>query len=171
MSRIKKTLSGPVNRITAEETFAELALANAKHDQLLAIKNKEIALIEEKYKNDIEQLQQQQKIAFEVLQLYAENNRDEFKDKKSIKFQHGVLGFRTGAPKLKTRKGYTWNSVTNLLKEFLPDYIRKTEEPAKDKLLSERNNPDIKQFFDKVGIYVDQDETFYVDPKKTLINN
>jgi len=170
MSRTKKTLSGPVNRTAAEEIFADFTLANAKHNQLLALKNKEIFLIEQKYQDEIEQLQEQQKTAFEALQIYAESHRDEFKGKKSIEFLYGVLGFRTGTPKLKTRKGYTWDSVTNLLKVFLPDYVRKIEEPAKDRLLSDRNTPEVKQLFDRVGIFVDQDETFFVDPKKVLVN-
>ncbi|WP_028978960.1 host-nuclease inhibitor Gam family protein [Sporocytophaga myxococcoides] len=168
MTRIKKTLSGPVNRTAAEEIFADFALASTRHNQLLAKKNEEISFIEKKYKEEIQQLQEQQKIAFEALHSYAESHREEFKGKKSIKFQDGVLGFRTGAPKLKTRKGYTWSSVTNLLKEFLPDYIRKIEEPAKDRLLADRNDPEVKQMFDKIGIFVDQDETFYINTKKGL---
>ena len=79
---------------------------------------------------------------------------------------HGVIGFRTGTPKLKTLKGFTWGAVTNLLKEFLPAYVRVTEEPAKDKLLADRDNEEVSGMFTRVGIAVAQDETFYVEPKK-----
>jgi phage host-nuclease inhibitor protein Gam len=79
---------------------------------------------------------------------------------------HGVIGFRTGTPKLKTLKGFTWGAVTNLLKEFLPSYVRVSEEPAKDRLLADREVPETASLFPKVGIFVDQDETFYVEPKK-----
>lgn len=52
---------------------------------------------------------------------------------------HGVIGFRTGTPKLKTLKGFTWASALQLVKEFLPGYVRQTEEIAKDKLLADRD--------------------------------
>ena len=89
---------------------------------------------------------------------------------------HGVIGFRTGTPKLKTLKGFTWASALQLVKEFLPSYVRKTEDVAKDKLLADRDmEVKVKDGEDKVklshemarcGIQVVQDETFYVEPKK-----
>lgn len=79
---------------------------------------------------------------------------------------HGILGFRTGTPKLKTRKGFTWAAVLELLKEFNPAYIRTTDEVAKDKLLADRDNEQMPDLMQKVGVMVDQDETFFVEPKK-----
>ncbi|MFK8296741.1 host-nuclease inhibitor Gam family protein [Capnocytophaga canimorsus] len=61
---------------------------------------------------------------------------------------------------------FTWGAVTNLLKEFLPSYVRTVEEPAKDKLLADRDNEEVNTLFGKVGISVVQDETFFVEPKK-----
>ena len=75
------------------------------------------------------------------------------------------MGFRTGTPKLKTLKGFTWPSVVNLLKEFLPDYVRTTDEAAKDRLLADREVEEVRELFPRVGITVVQDETFYVEPK------
>lgn len=57
-------------------------------------------------------------------------------------------------------------SVTNMVKEFLPEYIRTTEELAKDKLLADRDKEDVMELFPKCGVMVVQDETFYVEPKK-----
>ena len=79
---------------------------------------------------------------------------------------HGVFGFRTGTPKLKNLKGFTWAAVTNLCKELLPSYIRISEELAKDKLLADRDKEDVMELFPKCGVMVVQDETFYVEPKK-----
>ena len=104
----------------------------------------------------------------EILKItsYALANKDSlFVKKKSLDSLHGTIGFRTGTPKLKTLKGFTWNTVTNLLKEFLPAYVRIAEEPAKDKLLTERNNEQIADFFPKIGVVVTQDETFFVEVK------
>jgi hypothetical protein len=87
-----------------------------------------------------------------------------------------VIGFRTGTPKLKTLKGFTWASALQLVKEFLPGYVRKTEEVAKDKLLADRDmevkvkdgEGEVKLSHEmaRCGIQVVQDETFYVEPKK-----
>jgi hypothetical protein len=74
-----------------------------------------------------------------------------------------------GTPKLKLRKGFTWGAVTNLLKEFLPGYIRVSEEPAKDKLLADRDDIEVNSQFSKIGIFIDQDETFFVEPKKEIV--
>ena len=116
---------------------------------------------------EIAKFQQQKDDALEVMQTFATENRDElFSKKKSMETAHGVLGFRTGTPKLKTRKGFTWAAVLELLKEFNPAYVRTSEEVAKDKLLADRENEDMPELMQKVGIKVEQDETFFVEPKK-----
>ena len=168
MSKMKKTLLGSIDRTGAEEAFAEFAIADAKEVQLRAKMDVQITAIRDKYQNELTELQLQKEDAFAKLHNYAENNREDFGNKKSIDFTHGILGFRTGTPKLKTLKGFTWNSTTNLIKEFLPSYIRITEEPAKDRLLSDRDDPEVKTKLSKVGLYVDQDESFFVEPKKEV---
>ena len=57
-------------------------------------------------------------------------------------------------------------AVLELLKEFNPAYVRTSEEVAKDKLLADRENEDMPELMQKVGIKVEQDETFFVEPKK-----
>lgn len=121
--------------------------------------------------------------AFDVLQSFATENQAElFTKKKSLEMAHGTIGFRTGTPKLKTLKGFTWASALQLAKKFLPfTYIRQTEEIAKDKLLADREMDEIavydtptgdprivsmKEALAVCGIQVVQDETFYVEPKK-----
>lgn len=82
---------------------------------------------------------------------------------------HGVFGFRTGTPKLKNLKDFTWAAVTNLCKELLPSYIRISEELAKDKLLADRELPKVAEYFPKIGVQVVQEETFYVEPKRKVM--
>jgi phage host-nuclease inhibitor protein Gam len=95
---------------------------------------------------------------------------------------HGTIGFRTGTPKLKTLKGFTWASALELAKRFLPmTYIRQTEEIAKDRLLADRDLKEVAVYDTPTGdlrtatmieamavcgIQVVQDEAFYVEPKK-----
>lgn len=169
--RTKKTLIEKVDKAAAEEAFAEFAIADAKQKQITAKMDVEITKIRDRYTEELQKLSDVKDDNFEILKVYAETNRDQFGSKKSMELTHGLIGFRTGTPKLKTRKGFTWNSVTNLLKEFLPDYLRVTEEPAKDMLLANREVPEVAALFPRCGIMVDQDETFFVDPKKEELTN
>ncbi|MGH2645262.1 MAG: host-nuclease inhibitor Gam family protein [Chitinophagaceae bacterium] len=169
-TRVKKQIiTGMITREMADDAFAEYADSDAWQQKLTAQMDVQITKIREKYSDELQILQEVKDAAFEQMQAYATDNRDQFGNRKSMEFSHGVLGFRTGTPKLKTKKGFTWPSVTNLLKTFLPAYVRISEEPAKDRLLADREDPAVSQLFDKVGIYIDQDESFYVELKKEEI--
>ena len=89
-----------------------------------------------------------------------------FSKRRSMETTHGVIGFRTGNPQLKPRRGFTWAAALELVREFLPSYIRTEEAIAKDKLLADRENEEIAPLMEKCGIIVGQAETFYVEPKK-----
>jgi phage host-nuclease inhibitor protein Gam len=165
-TRTKKVIHNGITKDDAENAFASFAKADARQQEITAKMDLQITNIRQKYADELSELQEQKDEAFEQLQSFAENNRDEFGKKKSLDFQHGILGFRTGTPKLKTLKGFTWASVLGLLKVHLPSYVRTIEEPAKDRLLADREEPETLKRFKDIGIYVDQDETFFVEPKK-----
>ena len=145
MARTKKTVVSGITREQAEQAFADFAAADAKVQNLTSKMDIEMTRIREKYADQLEEL---------------------FSKRKSLESAHGVFGFRTGTPKLKNLKGFTWAAVTNICKELLPQYIRTTDELAKDKLLADRDNPEVAEFFPKIGVQVVQEETFYVEPKK-----
>lgn len=167
MAREKKTVHTGVSTEQMETAFGDYAVADAKLQKINATIDVQVTNIREKYADEISRLSDTKEKAFDVMQAFALENKDElFAKKKSLESVHGVIGFRTGTPKLKTLKGFTWGAVTNLLKEFLPAYVRTTEEPAKDKLLADRDDEKTAALFTKVGITVVQDETFYVEPKK-----
>lgn len=166
-TREKKVIVANISREQFENAFAEYAAADARFQQVTAKMDVDITRIREKYQDQLAQLQDQKDKAFETMQVFALENKDEvFAKRKSIETVHGLAGFRTGTPKLKTLKGFTWGAVTNLLKEFLPGYVRISEEPAKDKLLADRDNEEVAAQFQRVGIEVVQDETFFVEPRK-----
>ena len=48
----------------------------------------------------------------------------------------------------------------------MPQYIRTSEELAKDRLLADRDNPEMAEYFLKIGVQVVQEEKFYVETKK-----
>ena len=167
MARVKKTVVAGVTREQMEEAFGRFASADAEVQGINAEMDKQFVAIREKNADRLAELEQQKKEAFEVMQVYATENREElFSKRKSIETTHGTFGFRTGMPKLKTKKGFTWAAVLELLKKFGKDYVRTVEEPAKDKLLANRDNEECQQLMEDCGIIVDQGETFFVEPKK-----
>ena len=166
-TRSKKVVVTGVTREQMEEAFGVFAFADAKVQGINAKMDVDITKIRERHADELAKFQTQKEEAFDVMQTYATENREElFAKKKSMETAHGILGFRTGTPKLKTRKGFTWAAVLELLKQFDPGYIRTSEEVAKDKLLADRDLEEMPELMQKVGITVDQDETFYVEPKK-----
>lgn len=167
MANRKKTVvvSG-VTREAADEAFANYAKSNAQIEKINAEIELQCAKFRDVYAEQLATLDKEREDAFKTLQVYATENKDElFKKKKSLEMLHGVIGFRTGTPKLKTAKGFTWASVLILMKEKMQKYIRTTEEIAKDRLLADREEEGMAAQMAGVGIVVAQDETFYVEPK------
>ncbi len=166
-TRQKKTLIQGISQEQANEAFASYAKADAQIQKINAEIELQCARIREKQADRLSQLDAEREQAFDVLQAFAvENQAELFAKKKSLDMAHGTIGFRTGTPKLKTLKGFTWASVLQMVREFLPGYVRTSEEVAKDKLLADRDEEGMSDKMAKCGITVTQDETFYVEPKK-----
>lgn len=167
MARVKKQVVAGVTRDVMEAAFAEYAQADAKVQVITGKMDQEITKIREKYADQLASLNEIRDKKFEVIQIYAQENKDElFSKKRSIESTHGVFGFRTGTPKLKTLKGFTWGAALELAKEFLPGYVRTSEELAKDKLLADRDDEEVSKQLSRIGVTVAQDETFFIEPKK-----
>ncbi|MBR1839370.1 MAG: host-nuclease inhibitor Gam family protein [Prevotella sp.] len=177
--RQKKVVITDVTREQADEAFAQYAKAEAQIQKINAEIELQCAKTREKYADKLAILAKEKDEAFNTLDSYASENKAElFAKKKSLEMTHGTIGYRTGTPKLKTLKGFTWESAKNLVKEFLPSYIRQTEEIAKDRILADRDmeHVDVRDhdtvagpmrlYMEKCGIQVVQEETFYVEPKK-----
>lgn len=166
-TRKKKVIITGVSRETADEAFATYAKSDAQLQKINADIELQCAKYREKYAEKIATLSEERDQAFDTLQAFATENQAElFTKKKSLDMAHGVIGFRTGTPKLKTLKGFTWASALQLVKEFLPDYVRQTWDIAKDKLLADRDTEEMLARMAKCGIQVAQEESFYVEPKK-----
>lgn len=166
MARQKKTIISGVSREAMEEAFGVYANADAEQRKLTAQMDSEIIDIRESYADRIAKFENEKKEAFEKMQVYATENRDElFTKRKSLETTHGILGFRIGTPKLKAKKGFTWAGVLELLKVKAPHYVRTTQEVAKDKLLAERDLEDTKVIMEACCVTVVQEESFFVEPK------
>ena len=165
--REKKTVYSGITSEQMEQAFADYAKADARQQKITAEMDIWMSKIREKWQDELTKLAETKETSFDILQAYATEHREElFTKRKSLETTHGTLGFRTGTPALKTRKGFTWASVLELLKEFLPNYVRTKEEADKEKLLDDRKDEKVAALFPKVGVVVVQDETFYVELKK-----
>ena len=182
VKRQKKVVITGITREQAEEAFGKYAKANAGINKINAEIDLACAKIRDKYADRLARLGSERDETFDTLQAYATENQAElFIKKKSLDMAHGTIGFRTGTPKLKTLKGFTWASATQLAKKFLEaSYMRQTWEIAKDKLLADRDvektavydtptgdprEVSMREAMAVCGIFVDQDETFFVEPK------
>lgn len=165
-SREKKKLITNITRQQAEDAFAEFSRAQSNLKKVEAEMEIKITAVRENYSTAIDAYTKAKDEKFAVLQTYALENEGLFDKKKSLVLTHGVIGFRTGTPALKTLKGFTWKSVVNLVKEFLPDYLRTVEEVNKEALLAQRDNEEVNKQFTKCGVEVKQDENFFVEPKE-----
>lgn len=166
MARKKREIISGITRDEMEDAMRIYATADAKERALNAELDGKLAEIREQYAAELADLNAEKDEAFEKLQAYATENREEhFTKRKSMETTHGTLGFRIGQPQLKPAKGMTWAGILELLKLKGKNYIRTVEEVAKDKLLAERELDDCKVIMDSCHILVIQKETFYVEPK------
>lgn len=150
---------------TANEYLSKYAIAEAKIRKINAEIDIKLGKIREGYAAQLSSLTEEKDSSFDFLHAFAMQNKADFAKKRSMDFAHGQLGFRTGTPKLKTVKGFTWAAVLNLVKIKLPDYIRTTEEVNKEKFLVDRELDGMADTMKDVGMFVDQEETFFVQPK------
>lgn len=153
-----------------QEALAVYASSDAGICKINADLDVKITDLRKKVEDQLTDLSGKRDDALEIIKNYSVENKDSlFSKKKSMETAHGIIGFRTGTPKLKTLKGFTWASCTELLKAFLPGYVRTIDEPAKDKLLADRDDEDVAKMLKKVGIEVVQDETFFIELKKESV--
>lgn len=162
-----KLLPTHITATECEEHLAEWQKADAETQKILAEMDLQITKIREKFQARIEALTAIKTEKMELVQRYAELNRDTlFSKKKSIQMLHSIIGFRTSTPALKTAKGFTWAGVLELLRAHAPEFIRTKEEPNKDGLLAMRNDEGADALFQKCGIKVEQSESFFLEPYK-----
>ena len=164
--RTKKTVISGVSRDQYEQAFADFAMADAKAQAIAAKMDQEMTKIREKYADQLAELNETKDRSFEVMQTCATENKDTLSLRKESGIGTRHHWFPHRQPEAEEHERFHLAAVTNLCKEFLPQYIRTTEELAKDKLLADRDIPEIAEQFANIGVQVVQDESFYVEPKK-----
>jgi len=164
MKRIKTVAPVIATRAQAETLAGELRelAIDARKLQLEAESAKKA--IDTEIGPPLEKLRAIQAEKLELLEGWAEANPSEFGAKKSLQFVHGLLGWRTGMPKLKLLPSWTWERVLSCLQSLnLSRYIRVSEEVNRQAIIDERDTvgPTLHTF----GVKIVQDEPFFFEPK------
>lgn len=167
-TRIKINLPILHTRDDAESCMTDLAHTINNQRKLVAQRDTLVLTINKKFESQLGECEIAIKEKSDALRAWAESNPDQFpKDRKSLDLTSGILGFRTGTPKLALiSRAFTWERVTELLRTAWSQYVRIKEDVAKDLILSDyAQNILDDQSIRRVGLKVVQDESFYIDPK------
>ena len=150
-----------------QEAMALYAQAGLRGLEINKAIQAEINAVMERYEHELQCTAHSQSSMLETIKSYCKNNKQAlFGKRRSIGTPYGVAGFRLGAPRLKISRSTSWASILQQLKTLLPNYIRTTEEPAKDLLLADRNKEHVASALMQLGIQIVQDEKFYIDTKQ-----
>jgi phage host-nuclease inhibitor protein Gam len=100
-NRIKKSLPTIASREEAEATLGEIALITLQRAKCAAQMDNEITIVRSKYEANLAAYSDSLKEKTDSLCAWAEANPTAFpKDRKSIQFVHGTIGFRTAPPQV-----------------------------------------------------------------------
>lgn len=165
-TRISKKV---ITNVTIEQAQDAANRYTSLQNKLSGIESKmnlELQKVKDKYADDITSYQEELKPQVELLEAFAKEQKDTWGKKKSFELLHAVIGFRTGNPTVKKDKRYTWDGVLDQLKKVrLNLFVRKKEEVNKEAILLEKNEAILNQLKEDCGVYVEQDEAFFITPK------
>lgn len=164
--RVKVEAIDEISESELEVKLSEYANLSNELEKIEAEMNLKVTAIRDKYLAKIDGLQTKQSEVMKVIHFWAEKNKERFEKKRSLEMQHGKIGFRVNTPKFKPRKGFTLAAITQLLKEYAPQFIRTKEEPDKESIIAKREEPEVVELLPKIGVDIIQDETFFIDLKK-----
>jgi phage host-nuclease inhibitor protein Gam len=173
-TRIRSSKQEVITREQAEMYVTKLAIETNCQRSLTAKQDAEILAIREKYESDLWVSEESIKIYSDKVQLWAEQNPDEFAKKKSVDFSAGKVGFRTGTPKLKAISGLTLAGALNILKSLSwgRAFVRVKEELDKESILAQFSQGNLsKKELLEIGCKVEQEETFFIEPDLTPFEN
>ena len=174
-TRLKVTLPTITTRAEAESVMSDLAEAVNDQRKLIADRDTEILTINEHYAPALSDLALEIQAETDTLRAWAESSPDAFpKGRKSLELLAGVLGFRTGTPKLSLlSRAFNWERVQVLVEQYWPGFIRLKKEVDKEGLLSlysqAGDKPAATEELKRCGLRVVQVETFYIEPKLTEV--
>lgn len=178
MSKSKRNLSTSCTLEQAQEASKTVAEKTNKLEKIEAKMNEELNKVKTKYSDEITDINDELELTKQILEVYANEQRNNWGDKKSFELLHCILSFRLGNPRVSKQKQFTWDAVLELMKKnksFKP-FIRVKEEINKEAILSlnpseKKDSLLLNQLKDECYLFIEQSESFFVTPKKEAIAN
>jgi len=168
-TREKKKVIAGVTLQQAQEASSWYAYYHNQQAQLEAEMNDKINRIRDQYQDELTRLAEQKAEQFEILQAYAQQQKESWKG-KSLELLHTIIGFRIGNPKVVKDKKFTWDAITELTLKYAPSFVRTKYELDKEAIIASRESIDMEQLRKNCYIDVVQDETFYVEVKEESVH-
>ncbi len=170
--RIKKRIVVAPSKEEVSEVMRSFAEASSKIKELEAREELQLLEVRKTYSEKAETFLEQRQKAMEKLEAFGIHNKDEFfQKKKSMDLHHGVIGFRTGTPKVSKPRSITWNKIIESLNENKSQFLRTRIEVDKDKIIASRDDQQVMHELAEVGVSVVQDETFFITIKEGQLEN
>jgi len=166
MTRIKKKVIANVTLEQAQEASQSFANTYTRLDKVQAKMNEEINKVKSKYQDEITELQDSIAEPQEVLEVYANEQKENWGKRKSFELLHTVIGYRTGMPKVTKAKGFSWEAVTELASKHFPGLVRTKIELDKDSVIVLSKEDSFDEIKKTCFIDVVQEESFFVEAKK-----
>lgn len=165
--RIKKRIVVAPAKEELGEVMKSFAEASSLIKELEAQEELRLLEVRKMYEEKARELLEQKQNALEKLEAFSIHYKEEFFGKKrSMDLNHGVIGFRTGTPKVTKPRSITWNKVIEALNEKDSDFLRTRLEVDKDKIIASRADEDAMEELGQIGVSVTQEETFFVSLKE-----
>lgn len=169
LKRIERRILTNISDENMNEALAAYIKAEASIAKINADLDLKFSQLRDEKADELAKLEAEKNEAFYQVQTFALQNKEtQFSKKKSIDLSHSTIGFRMSTPKIKILKGFTEKAVTKLLERLAPEYVRKTVEIDREKLIANRNKEGMKAKMKDYGVEVVRDETFYIELKKEI---
>ncbi len=153
------------SREDAEAAMERLAAATHKRDKKLAQMNQELTEVRARFEDDITRHSEDIVAAGKALNKWSDKNPDLFGNLRSLKMTHGIIGYRTNPPAVRTISGISMDRAIAFVKERLPKFIRSTDTIDKEAILAARATLSGAELA-TVGLRIEQGEKFYAEPEK-----
>ena len=160
--------STPKTKNEMEAVVREICLLRTREQQLTASLDAETQRVREQFESPLAEIQSQLELKTAQARTWAERNTQQFGDRRSVDFLHGIVGFRIGPPKVKTLGKCKWDSVLEALRlnPWGRSYIRVKEEINKEKMIADVSDGFLSQeTLRESGAQVVRDEMFFVEPR------
>lgn len=163
----------PLQITTRDQAESAGAIVLAIHQQIKAaeIKSTRVAFAAQKLTSRIGDLKSRLVRYESALKDWAQHNRSEMGESKTLSMRHVTISFHNSRPSVKFLEGWTLASVLAKLRtlpRLKKSYIRTKEELDRQRILSDAR-PEVGKLDVKTmrsfGVEVASDEFFYIDPK------